>query len=154
MDDPFLVRRSQAAGDLPGVVDGFTGRKRTIAEAIPQRLPFQQFGNYIGRSLDIADIENRKDVGVVETRGSTAFQRKSLQAVGIRGERFWKNLNGDVAVEPRGTGSVHLSHTARADGRMNFVGAEFCAGGQGHGWARLYSKTRLQGCVIGGLSAS
>jgi len=41
-------------------------------------------------------------------------------------------LNGDDAVEARIERLVHLAEATRADGRQDFVGAEFVAGRQGH----------------------
>jgi hypothetical protein len=42
------------------------------------------------------------------------------------------NFDRDVAIQPRVSGSVHLAHAALADGRKDFVRAEFCAGRKRH----------------------
>src|ERR1039458_688751 len=47
----------------------------------------------------VADIEDRKNMGVVERGGGACFLCEALQAVAIGREGRGKNLDGDVAVE-------------------------------------------------------
>ena len=47
-------------------------------------------------------------------------------------ERLGQDLDGDIAIELRVAGSVHLAHAPFADLRGDFVNAEACAGGEGH----------------------
>ena len=56
--------------------------------------------------------------------------RLALEArdpIRIGRERFLKDLDGDLAVEPRIVGAVHLAHAAFAQLGHDLVGAEFAA---------------------------
>jgi hypothetical protein len=55
--------------------------------------------------------------------------RFALEAVR---EAFLRNLDGDLTVEARITGSVYFPHSSRAEGLEDFVRAEFLAGGERH----------------------
>ena len=98
MDDALFVRGGQAAGDLLGVVDGFAGSERAVAQAVAEGLALEQFGDDVGRAVFLADIEDGENVGMVQRRGRAGFLREALQALGIGGERCGQNLDGDVAV--------------------------------------------------------
>jgi hypothetical protein len=50
-----------------------------------------------------------------------AFKREALQAILIGGERRRKNLDRDIAAEAAIPGAVNLTHTARTNGRLNFI---------------------------------
>ena len=52
--------------------------------------------------------------------------------IGIGGEGFGENLDGDGAIEPRVAGAIHLAHAAFADWRNYFVGPEFYPGCDSH----------------------
>jgi hypothetical protein len=62
-----------------------------------------------------------------------AFSRKAGQAIRIERERVRQHLQRDVTIQLAVSGAIHLAHTARAEGRDDFVGAEATSGGQGHG---------------------
>ena len=128
MDNALLVGGGEATGDLLAVVDRFARSKWTIAQAVAERLAFQQFGDYIGRAMVSAnvrftDIKDRKDVGVVEGGRGAGFLREALQAVGVGGKRRGQNLDGDVALQAGVAGAVHLAHSTCTERRLNFVGA-------------------------------
>ncbi len=114
MDDALFVRRGQAAGDLLRVVDGFAGSECAGAQAVAQRLAFQQFGNDVGRAAIFANIEDGKNVGMVQRRRGAGFLREALQAFGIGGKGCRENFDGDVAVQAGIAGAVDFAHAARA----------------------------------------
>ena len=58
--------------------------QRTVSQPFAQRLAFQQLRNDIGRAVIFADIEDRKNVGMVQRGGRAGFLREALQAFGIR----------------------------------------------------------------------
>jgi hypothetical protein len=68
-----------------------------------------------------------------ETRGEAA-----LQPIEVVRERGGKNLDGDVASEPRIARAIDLAHAARADERDDFIRTEASAGREGHVAGRLY----------------
>src|SRR5258708_18375312 len=70
-------------------------------------------------------------------------------------EALGRNLDRYLAPHPGVSRAIYLTHSASADGREDFIGAEFCAGGQRH-FAQFYPKrslraweTRKPECVIG-----
>src|SRR5713226_1865946 len=73
--------------------------------------------------------------GVADTDG-LRFLLKSLAQFRIIGQMRRKNLHGDNALQAHVPGAVHLSHTARAERRENFVRAQAGAGRKRH-WAGL-----------------
>ena len=83
MGDAFLMRRGQAVGDLPGVVDRFARGERAFAKTVAQSFTFQQLGDYIWSCAVFADIEDGENVGVIERGRGAAFQREALQAIRI-----------------------------------------------------------------------
>jgi hypothetical protein len=73
-------------------------------------------------------------------RNST-FDRLSVEAILRLARRLrGQNLDGDTAFQSRITRAVHLTHSARTQGREDFVGPEFGARSKRHTWPRLYSR--------------
>ena len=58
-------------------------RQRPVAQPLAQGLAFEQFGNDIGRALLFANIEDGKNVGMIQRRGRPGFLRETLQPVAI-----------------------------------------------------------------------
>ena len=138
MNDALLVGGGEATSDLLRIVDGLARGERTVAQAVAERLAFEQFRDHVGRAAIVTDIVDRKNVRMVERGGGTSFLREALQAVGVGGERCRKNLDGDVAVEAGVAGAVDFAHPARTQRRLNCIGTEFRARGKGHSCASLY----------------
>ena len=137
MDDALFVRGGQTTGNLLSVVDGLAGRESAVAQAVPQCLAFQQFRDDVGRAAVFANVEDGKNVGMVQRCRRAGFLRETLQALGIGGKRCWENLDGDIAVQATVASAVDFAHPTGADWRLNFIRAEFRARGQRHAWARL-----------------
>ena len=45
----------------------------------------------------------------------------------VRRKRLRQHFNGDVAIQPRVAGAIHLAHAALADGGKDFIGTELVA---------------------------
>jgi hypothetical protein len=58
---------------------------------------------------------NGRDVGMVQRGQHPRFTRESCHAVGILGERFRQNLDGDIAVQLGVGGTPDFTHPARAE---------------------------------------
>jgi hypothetical protein len=65
-------------------------------------------------------------------RGSR-FLLEALQPITVARERRRQNLDGDVAVEARIAGAIHLAHSAGADGVEDLIGSDARTGTQRHG---------------------
>ena len=66
------------------------------------------------------------DVGVVERGDRAGFAGEAL------GELRVGNFDRDIAIQPGIMRAIHLAHAALADGRKDFVGAEFVADRKRH----------------------
>jgi len=67
-------------------------------------------------------------MGMIQRREDLRFALESRQALGIGGEQIRQDLDGDVAMQPRVAGAIHLPHAARANGRNDFVRPEASTG--------------------------
>lgn len=72
-------------------------------------------------------LKDGQDVGVIERSRSFGFDFKSGQSIGVGGDKFGQNLDGDVAVQPRVAGPVDLAHTTRTQWRENLILPKLCA---------------------------
>ena len=66
-------------------------------------------------SVDLAEIVDRDDVGVLQRAGRLGLAEKSAAQVGVAGERVAHHLDGDGPVEHRIEGAIHDPHGPFAD---------------------------------------
>src|ERR1039458_1417884 len=132
MDHTFFVRCLQAFADFDSAFQTLCWRQRPFDQAICQRLAFQKLHYEIVHSLLMADIMQSADVRMVEGRNSTCFAVEALFGFRIVRKMCGQNFYGDGAVESSVTGAIHLTHTASAERRLNFIRTEFAARSKGH----------------------
>ena len=72
------------------------------------------------------------DVGVLQRGQDLSFAQEPSQQIAVARERIGQQLEGDVALELRVSGSIHLAHGARTNAREDLVGADPGATLQGH----------------------
>ena len=70
-----------------------------------------------------------------------------VHAIGIVGELFWQDLDGNFTLQLQVAGTVHLTHATLAEQRGELVGAELSANGQSHNFAGDYRTTCISGRV-------
>ena len=99
MDNSFLVSRCQSARDLDAVVHRLARGKGACAQALAQRLPFEQLLDDVGRTTVRPKIVNGNDIGMVELACGARFLLEASQSVGIFGEGFWQDFDGDLATQ-------------------------------------------------------
>jgi hypothetical protein len=63
----------------------------------------------------VAYVENRNDIRMIQRGHCLRFLLEPPKAIAITGKRFRKDLQGDVATEPRVAGLVNLAHAACAN---------------------------------------
>jgi len=85
----------------------------------------------------MADIMQRTDVGMIQGRYGASLAIETLPGIGIVRKMTRQDFDRDRAIEPRVTCAIHLAHAARAERRLNFIRAKFCARDQSHGCAQL-----------------
>ena len=138
MDDAAFVARRETAGDLRGIVRGFSGRQRPAAHPFAQRLSFEQFGDDIGRRAVDADVVDRQNVRMVQAAGRSRFLLEAAAPIRIVHERRRQDFDGDVALQLMIAGPIDFTHAPGAEGAQDLEAAETIADGKRHdGAARL-----------------
>ena len=95
--------------------------------------PRHQFHHEGVDTVRLFQTVNDRDVRMVQRREDFRFTLEAGDSFRVCRERLGQDLDGDIAIELRVAGSVHLAHAPFADLRGDFVNAEACAGGEGHG---------------------
>src|SRR5580658_3696042 len=114
MNDPFFMSRGQPMCNLQRIVESLAHGKRSAAQPLPQRLAFQQFGDYVGRAFARADIEDCQNVGMVQGSSGQSLLLKAAQAVDVERKRLGQSLDGYFTFQARVAGSINLAHASRA----------------------------------------
>jgi hypothetical protein len=68
---------------------------------------------------------------MIQGREDLSLALKASQPVGISRERWWENLDGNLALQLRVRRAINLTHPARSQSREDLVRAEANAGGKG-----------------------
>ena len=132
MHEPSLVRRRQRVDDLCGDVERFRNRQRPLGEPCVQRLAFDELEHEKPGSVALLESVDLRDVGVVQRGQHARLALETRQMLGLPREGSGDELDGDVSLEPRVAGPVHLAHSARAEEAQDLVGAEPGARGESH----------------------
>ena len=122
MHDAFLVRSFESIHNLLPNTECFFERNRAFFNPLSQ-----------SRTLDVlhdqvigADVVQSADVGMIQCRNRPRLTFKPIV------ELLRRYLNGDIAPELQIARTPHFAHPAFADGRDDFVSAEFVSGLQFH----------------------
>ncbi|HTB13421.1 MAG TPA: hypothetical protein VK752_17690 [Bryobacteraceae bacterium] len=113
MRDRFPMRRFERSRKLNRRLQRQIERHRTL-----------DFGAFYVLHHDVVrpDVVDLADVRMIQRGDGAGFALKSFS------EFFGGNFDGDDSVESGVAGFPHFAHPAGADGRENFVRAEFVAG--------------------------
>src|SRR6185369_15613879 len=130
VNDPFVMRRAEAARDLHGVIGRLARRDRALPQADAQRLAFQQLADEEVLIVLGADVEDGDDVRMVEHPRRARFLFESAQRLGVVGEIAREDFDRHFAPQPGVDGAIHLAHPPRADLRGNAVWTELRAGNE------------------------
>jgi len=132
VDDPLLVRRGQAVGDLERMAERLSRSKGTASESGPKSLAFQQLLDHVGRAVLLSNVVDRRDIGMVQDPRGPGLLLESAQTVGVRCEKGRQDLDRDFATQPWILRPVHLSHPTGAQRREYLVGTDAITGGERH----------------------
>ena len=80
----------------------------------------------------VAHIVEHADIGMLKLRDDLGFPFEAGAQLGAGHQLRVQNFDGDRPLQSRITGAIHFTHTARAEGRFDFVGAKSGASGQSH----------------------
>jgi hypothetical protein len=106
------MRSLQSCGDLPANIDCLTDRETAAFQSGGERFTFDEFQNKKSRAVDLVQIMNRRNIGMIQRREGDSFALKSGDLVGITAEFAGEDLDGDVAPQLSVAGAVHIAHPA------------------------------------------
>ena len=133
MRDAVAVRLVEGAGELDPVLQHLRRWQRPFFQSRPERRALHVFHDNEVNAVLPAYVVQRADVGMIQAGDGFGLALEALPAHRIVREMRRKNLDGDRTVQARVQRPINLAHSARAERRDNFVGAELRARGQGHG---------------------
>src|SRR5699024_9391795 len=79
----------------------------------------------VQHSVELAEIVNRHDVGVIDRRGVTSLVDEPLAELRIRAEMLTDHLQRHFTAEPHIRGAVHHTHATLAEHAVDAIVAEF-----------------------------
>ena len=124
MDDPAGMCGSDAVGDFHHQLECLNRTEMFPAESGTESLSFEELGHRVVDAVLAADVEDRQDVRMGKRRDRARLAPESLERGLVSGEMRRKNLDRDVAIQPRVLGPINLPHAADRDEVENRVRAE------------------------------
>src|SRR5207245_11612806 len=130
-DDAASERRRKVVITLPRYFQGVEPL-HALAHAMPERGAINDLSRDVARISGCANLVDGKDVWIVQSRRRLRFLNKPLQALLIGCQTFRKDLDGDSAVKFTVIRKIHLTHSAFANLRADFVTTKFYSRSNGH----------------------
>jgi len=90
------------------------------------------------RSVVLADVENRNNVGMIQGGSGLGFLLKAAKTVGIARPVLGKHFDRHVAFQCGIAGAIDFAHAARAQGRDDLIGIDPGPCREWHLWGGLY----------------
>jgi hypothetical protein len=135
--DAGAVRGVERARDLRGDGEHLVDAHRQLARAARahdargERLALEELHDEERPALLLANVVERTDVRVFQLREHARLALEALAQSGI-GDVRGQDLDGDGSIQARVPRLVDLTHAAGAGERLDFVGPDARAAGQGH----------------------
>jgi len=98
--------------------------QRPFREAIGERHSVDELEHQRGDAIHVLETVDRADVGVIERREHARFTFEACEALRLADEEARKDLDRDVASQFGVACAVDLAHAARAQQRIDAIGAE------------------------------
>ena len=114
MNNASRVRRIQRVRDLDTQRQDRFQLHRTVADHVLECSARQKFHDQERAAFLLANVINRADVGMVQSRSRLGFTAKALQRLPVLCQVVGKKLERDKAAQPRVLGFVDDAHTAAA----------------------------------------
>ena len=124
MNDALLVRGLERVDDLAGDRQRLVERQRPLRDAIGERRTLDELEHQRLTSLHVLESVDGADVRMIEGRQRLRLTCEASHPLGIGGEGVRQDLEGDLAIQPRVAGAIHLAHAARAKQRQDLEGPE------------------------------
>ena len=110
----FLMRGLQTLGGLSRDVEGFLERQGIAADLLVEAGALDVGHGDEDLAVDLVDLMNRADVGMLDRRGGLGFAAEAFFGVGVLGQPRGEKLQGNGAVEVCIEGLVDHAHPAFA----------------------------------------
>ncbi len=98
--------------------------QRSLLQALCERFAGQVFHDQEHRAFVLANIVQAANVRVARAGDGSRFTLEPGAAIGVGTDVGRQEFDGDGAVQPGVACLVHFTHSARADGRLDFVRPE------------------------------
>src|SRR5215471_18555758 len=117
MDDALLVRGFERLGNLSRDRERFIEGKWTLCDPVGESWPVNEFEDerVLFESVDPCDVL------MIERGEHLRLALEPREAFGIEREFSWKNFDRDIARQRHVARTIHLAHSACADGGQNLV---------------------------------
>ena len=113
--DAPVVGRNQPPHDLSCDLDCLPGGQIGPLHPRPQALTLQQLHHHIGDARVAPNVMDREDVWVRKSSDALGLALEPCQGLGILGQPLAEHLDRHIALEAGVRGTVHLTHSARAE---------------------------------------
>ena len=133
MDHAFPVRGIECLGDLAGGDKCTIHRKRTALQAFGERFSFEEFHDEKRHAVYFADVVDRADLRMGDSRDGPRFALKSFELQRGRVSGRCQNFDGDRTLELGIASVIDLTHASSAQRRQDFVSADSLSNRQRHG---------------------
>jgi hypothetical protein len=143
MDQPALVGDIECFADPACDGARFGNRQGSGLEPNRQRLPFNQLEHESANAVDLDNVVNGGDPGMVQRGQCAGLALEALEVIAAGRGCGGQHLERDVSIEPRIVRAEHLAHTARAEQRLHCEYAETGARGQCHA-PRILQRAAFQ----------
>ena len=118
------VCRLKGVRDLDPEAEYLCERQRPAFDTCGQRLAFEQFEYEVLGVVLSADVVQAADVRVIERRDRLGLALEPCAELRVTRQLRREHLHGDLAVEARIAGLIHLAHASGPDQGEDLVGAE------------------------------
>ena len=112
--DSLRMGRIEAVGDLNADLQELRDFDRFGGDSVLESLALEQFHGDERPTLELSDVVNRADVGIVERRRGARLAAKPLDRLGVLGDVVGKKLERNIPAEPVVSGLVDHAHPTPA----------------------------------------
>src|SRR5262245_17897442 len=102
------------------------------AQTMTQRFSLEELGDDVDLIVVRADVVDCDDVRVRQRGDRLRLALEPRAPLGVGGKAPGKDLDGDVAMQPRVAGAIDLAHSALAEEHHDFIGSESSSRRQSH----------------------
>src|SRR5579862_1577675 len=154
MDNALVMRGLKGVGHLTCDGQHIGHWHRPACDVRGEILTLHEFHHDGANILCFLEAVNVRDVRMVERGQGLGLAREPREAFRVVGKNARHDLDGNVSIELRVPGAIHLAHPASTDDTEDFVRAEALPGEQRHAENALSSKfvsahASLTSCAAG-----